>query len=181
MFAELSYSTVDVFEEDPDIFARIHELRPDSGEEALPRLTDTVPSLALQKRLMRVERDVLEEMAYGLVLSYGTTKPPVPVEAIAVGVEAADTGDVETASPQNRLRIAEELIERLGRSGWAMERGFCGPDGFTPAQVAYAARALLVPRHWVLQTPARLRRPWAVAHRYNVTGETAVLRLHDLD
>ena len=181
MFAELSYSTVDVFEEEPDFFAMINELRPDAGEKPLPRLADTIPSLALQKQLQRVEREVLEEMVYGLVFSYGTTEPPVPVEAIAVGVEASNIGDVETASPQKRLRFAEELIERLGRSGWAMDRGYCGQEGFTPAQVEYAARALLVPRHWILQTPAQLRRPWAVAHRYNVSGETAVLRLHDLE
>ena len=37
MFAEISYSYVDVFEEEPQLFIRIRELRPDAGEKpALP-------------------------------------------------------------------------------------------------------------------------------------------------
>lgn len=180
MFAELSYDTVDVFEEAPDLFATVGELRADAGEEQFHRLVEIDPQLAARQRLHQVEQDMLEEMVYGMVYSYGTTEPPVPVEAMAAGRRPDAASPIETAAPHERLRIAAQVIERLGRSAWAVERGYCGPEGFTPPQIEYAARALLLPRQWLLQTPASLRRPWALAHRYVVPEETAMLRLYDL-
>jgi hypothetical protein len=181
MFAEISYSYIDVFEEEPEFFARIHELRPDAGEKPLARLVETVPELAVKQRLRKVEQDLLEEMAYGLVYSYGITAPPVPIEAMAAGTQPDQSGDVETASPEERQTIAQRFVERLGHSNWAMERGYCGPEGFTSTQIQYAARALLLPRHWVLGLPKESRQPSKLAKSYAVLEETAVLRIHDLE
>ncbi len=180
MFAELSYSLVDVFEVTPDIFALIHELRPDAGEKPLPRLAKIDPRLAVQEKLRKVEQNLLEEMAYGIIFSYGVTEPPVPIEAMAAGLQPEDATNIESASPNERIRLAETMIERLGRSTWAVERGYCDPEGFTPAQIQYAARALLMPRHWLLKTPGQSHQPADLVSCYIVSEESAVLRLHDL-
>jgi hypothetical protein len=181
MFAELSYSTVDVFEEVPDIFALIDELRPDAGEKPLPRLVETRPHIAAQERLRKVERELLEEMVYGMLYSYGVTDPPVPVEAMVAGIAPEDAGQVEATSARRRLRIAKRVVQRLGASTWAAERGYCGPDGFSPAQVEYAARALLLPRHFLEKLPPTLRQPSALARGFLVSEALAVLRLHDVE
>jgi hypothetical protein len=181
MFAELSYSVVDVLEEEPDIFALIHELRPDAGESPLLRLVEADPQLAVQQELRKVEQDLLEEMAYGLIYSYGIKEPPIPVEAMAAGVQPENASAVKITSPQERLHSAEEFVERLGRSKWAMARGYCGSEGFTPTQIAYAVRALLLPRHWILNIPRELRQPNNLAQRYVVSEEIAMLRIHDLE
>jgi hypothetical protein len=181
LFAELSYDTIDVLQEVPHIFDRVSELRPDAGERSLSRLVDTDPRLAARQKLHRVKQEMLEEMVYGIIYSYGTTRPPVPIEAMTAGRRPGSTGDVETAPPHERLHMARQLIEQLGRSNWAVERGYCSSRGFTPAQIEYAARALLLPRQWILKTSKALRRPWALAHRYAVPEETVMLRLHDLE
>lgn len=181
MFAELSFSYIDVFEEEPELFSLIRELRPDAGEEPLPRLVDTIPELAVQQELRKVEQDLLEEMAYGLVYSYGVTEPPIPVEAMAAGLQPENAAGAKTAAPPERLRIAERFIERLGHSAWAVERGYCDPEGFTLTQIQYAARALLLPRHWVLKLPLESRLPLTLAEHCVVPEEAAVLRIHDLE
>jgi hypothetical protein len=181
MFAELSYSVVDVFEEEPEIFALVHELRPDAGESTLPRLIETDPRLAERQKLRNVEQNMLEEMVYGLIYSYGVTEPPVPVEAMAAGLPPEDAAGVEIASAEERLYTAERFIDRLGHSAWAVDRGYCGPEGFTSTQIQYAARAFLLPRHWILMLPRELRQPSILAHRYAVPEEAAVLRIHDLE
>jgi hypothetical protein len=181
MFAELPYSEVDVFEEEPDLFAKIHELRPDSGERPLVRLTDSDPKLAVQKKLQEVEQDLLEEMVYGLIYSYGASEPPVPVEAMAAGLQPEQARRVQLAPPQERLRLTERFVGRLGLSSWAKERGYCGPEGFSLSQIQYAARALLLPRRWILNIPRELRQPQNLAQRYVVPEETAMLRIHDLE
>jgi hypothetical protein len=181
LFAELSYSTIDVFEEEPDVFSLVSELRPDAGEKLLPRLVEADPKLALQQKLLKVEQELLEEMIYGIIYSYGVTEPPVPVEAMAAGVHHEKAGDIKIASPEERQRISEALIKRLGQSDWAQARGYCSPKGFTPAQIEFAARALLLPRHWLLQTPQELHTPLILARRYIVTEQAATLRIHDLE
>jgi hypothetical protein len=181
MFAELSYSVVDVFEEEPDIFAVVHELRPDAGEFPIPRLVETDPRLAARVKLRKVKQEMLEEMVYGLIYSYGVSEPPVPVEAMAAGLQPENARDVATASPQARVRLAERFIDQLGHSSWAVERGYCGPEGFTPAQIQYAARALLLPRYWVQKLPVESQQPSALAHHYIVSEEMAILRKHDLE
>lgn len=181
MFAELTFSTVDVFEEEPEILMVVHELRPDAGEGPISRLVETDPRLAEQQKLRKVEQDLLEEMAYGLIFSYRVTDPPVPVEAMAASLPPESAGDVHTESPQVRLRMTERFIERLGHSVWAVERGYCGPDGFSPTQIQYAARALLVPRIWAAKSPQELHQPSSLADRYAIPEEAAVLRIHDLE
>jgi len=181
MFAELRYSEVDVFEEEPDLFAKVHELRPDAGEPPLVRLTDSDPKLAVQKELLKVGQDLLEQMVYGLIYSYGASEPPVPVEAMAAGLQPEHAGSAKLASPQERLHLTERFIGRLGQSSWARARGYCGPEGFNLTQVQYAARALLLPRRWVLNIPRELRQPQYLARRYVVPEETAMLRIHDLE
>lgn len=181
MFAELRYSTVDVFEEKPDIFAVINELRPDAGEKPLVRLVETDPRMAVQEKLRGIEHDVLEEMVDRMVYTYGIGEPPVPIEAMAAGLQSKNAGQVETARPPERLRMAEEMIELLGRSAWATERGYCGPEGFSRTQIHYAARSLLMPRDWILKMPRELRLPAPIARLYVVPEETATLRLHDLE
>ena len=176
LFKELSFETVDVFEESPDAFGLISNLRPDAGEQAFSEPDET----AAMPHLSEVEREALEKMVHGMIQSYGTTEPPVPVEAIAAGLSPDKVGDVETAPGHDRLLLAERTIQRLGRSVWAVERGYCGPEGFTPAQIEYAARALLLPRHWLTRTPRALLRSWALAHRYGVPEATATLRMNDL-
>jgi hypothetical protein len=180
MFAELSYDTIDVFEEVPNVFAVVSDVFPDAGEAPLRRLVDVNPQLAAQQKLHAIGQELLEEMAYGIVYSYRATHPPVPIEAMAAGRLPSSAHEVVTASPHERLRLAGQLIERLGHARWAAERGYCGPEGFTPAQVEYAARALLLPRQWVLQVPEASRQPGDLAQRYCVPEETALLRLHDL-
>lgn len=180
LFPELAFSIIDVFEEEPDIFALVGELRPDAGEKPIPRLVDNDPRLALQEKLRTVEQKLLEEMVYGIIFSYGATEPPVPIEAMAAG-KRPETARLNFASPQERQRMSEEMIERLGHSTWALTRGYCSPEGFTPAQIDYAARALLLPRHWLLQTPQDLQHPPILAQRYIVTEEIAMLRIHDLE
>jgi hypothetical protein len=181
LFPELGFSTVDVFEENPGIFALVAELRPDAGEKPLPRLVDDDPQLALQDRLRRVEQTLLEEMVYGIIYSYGATEPPVPIEAMAAGLRRENADQVTVASPQERQRMSEEMIERLGHSTWASTRGYCSHEGFAPAQIRYAARALLLPRHWLLKSPQELQNPSTLAGRYVVTKEAATLRIHDLE
>jgi hypothetical protein len=181
MFAELSYDTIDVFEETPKIFAMVSELRPDAGEKSLPRLLDADPHLAAQHRLHRVKNEMLEEMVYGLIYSYGTTKPPVPIEAMIAGRRPGSSGEFMLAPPHQRLRLARQLIEKLSHSQWAARRGYGGPEGFTLAQIDYAARALLLPRQWLLKIPQALRRPAFLAQHYRVPEEAVVLRLHDLE
>jgi hypothetical protein len=181
MFPELDFSIVDVFEEQPNILALIHELRPDAGENILPRLVEMDPRLAERQRLRKVEQDLLEEMVYGLVYSYKITEPPVPIEAMAAGLKPEDADSVERESPLERLHLSEQFIERLGHSAWAVERGYCGPAGFTPTQIQYASRALLLPRLWVQKTLQDLQQPVALARHYVVPEETAMLRIHDLE
>jgi hypothetical protein len=181
MFPELSYSVIDVFEEEPEIFERVSELRPDAGERPLHRLADTDPRIGVQQKLRQVEQELLEEMVYGIIYSYGLTEPPVPVEAMATGLQPEHARTNKIASPQERVRIAEEMIERLGRSEWATSHGYSKPDGFTRVQIEYAARALLMPRRWILKTPQNSRLSAQLARRYAVTEITATLRLHDLE
>ncbi len=176
LFRELSFDTVDVFEESPAVFGLVSDLRPDAGEEALSGQGET----AAVPQLSEGEREALEEMVYGMIQSYGTTEPPVPVEAIAAGLRPDRAGDVPTAPAHDRLLLAERTIQRLGHSVWAVERGYCNPEGFTPAQIEYAARALLLPRPWLTRTPRALLRSWALAHRYGVPEATAMLRMYDL-
>jgi hypothetical protein len=178
MFAELNYSTVDVFEETPDIFALVHELRPDAGERGLLRLVEVDPRLEVEKNLRRVEQDLMEQMTYGLVYSYRVIAPPVPVEAMIAGLRPEMAATVPTAKPEERLQLADRLITRLGLSKWALEREYCGPDGFSPAQVGFAARALLMPRHWIHKDPPS---PVDLARRYVVPVGAVLLRLHDLE
>jgi hypothetical protein len=180
MFAEISYSLIDVFEEMPEIFAVISELRPDAGEKPLPRLVELNPELALRKRLHKVEQEMLEELVYGMIYSYQITKPPVPVEAMAAGTRPEQAGEITVVSPEQRLGLSEGLIERLSHSSWTVERGYCGPEGFTRPQIEYAARALLLPRHWLLRLPAERRHPSVLARRYLVPQDAVMLRLHDL-
>jgi hypothetical protein len=180
MFAELSYSVIDVFEEQPEAFGLVSELRPDAGERSLPRLADTDPRLAVQRDLRQVEQELLEEMVYGMIYSYGLTAPPVPIEAMAAGLRPESASNTCAASPGERVRITEGLIERLGHTSWALQRGYCGPEGFTPNQIQYAARALLLPRHWLRDEPLHSQQPAALAGRYVVSEEIAMLRLHDL-
>ncbi len=181
MFAELPYDTIDVFEENPDLFATISELRPDAGERPIRRLTRRDPRLALAQELRHVEQNMLEEMTYGIVYSYGVTEPPVPIEAMVARVPRERAGRVALAAPAQRLRLAEGLVERLGRSDWVVQRGYGDGRGFAENQVAYAARALLMPRPWVLKVPERLRWPPALAQRFRVPEAAVVLRLHDLE
>lgn len=180
LFAELSYDTIDVFEENPDIFALVGELRPDAGEKQLSRLLETDPRLAAQQKLQEVKQEMLEEMVYEMICSCGITGPPVPIEAIAAGLRPDGAGDIGTAPAHERLRLAEGVIERLGHSAWAVKRGYCGSEGFPTSQIQYAARALLLPRPWLLKTPEASRQPRALARRYVVLEETVMLRLHDL-
>jgi hypothetical protein len=181
MFAELDYSTIDVFEENPEIFDVVGDLRADAGEKPIQRLVDLDPRLALKHRLRKVEQDVLEQMVYGIIYSYRVTEPPVPIEAMAAGRQPEAVRTIETAAPQERQRLAEALVERLGQSAWAVERGYCGPEGFTRTQVEFAARALLMPRHWVLGISIETRQPTELAQRYHVSEAVATLRLHDLE
>jgi len=180
LFAGISYEIIDVFEETPDVFDLVSELRPDAGEEPLPRLLEANPILAAQQRLRKVELEMLEEMVYGMIYSYGATKPPVPIEAMATSVRPENAGDVKITSSDERVQLAEQLIERLGHSAWTRGRGYCGSEGFTPPKIQYAARALLMPRHWVLKIPEKLRLPWALAQQYIVPEKVASLRLYDL-
>jgi hypothetical protein len=181
MFAELSYSVIDVFEEQPDAFGLVSELRPDAGERSLPRLVATDPRLMVHQELRQVELEMLEEMVYGMIYSYGLTVPPVPIEAMAAGLRLENATNTCATTPHERVRITVGLIERLGRTSWARKRGYCGPGGFTPSQVEYAARALLLPRHWLRDEPDGSRGPAALAERYAVPEGVAMLRLHDLE
>lgn len=181
LFAELGYETIDVFEFDPNMFVLISDLRPDAGESSLTSLTRLDPRLEARQELHKVSQDILEEMVYGMVSSYGAKEPPLRIEAIVAGLPPDQASDVELASAEKRLEMARQLIERIGRSPWAVERGYCGPEGFQPPQIEYAARALLMPRQWILNLPDRLRRPWAIAHRYRVPEQIVTLRLHDLE
>jgi hypothetical protein len=180
MFAEIPFSLIDVFEEMPEIFAVIGELRPDAGEKVLPRLVELDPALALRKRLHKVEQELLEELVYGMIYSYRVIRPPVPVEAMAAGAAPEQAVEITVVSPEQRLALSEGLIERLSHSSWTVERGYCGPEGFTRPQIEYAARALLLPRHWLLRLPAERRHPSVLARRYLVPQDAVVLRLHDL-
>jgi hypothetical protein len=181
LFAEISFDIVDVFEETPNVFAVVSELRPDAGEASLPRLLETDPTLAAQHKLHKVKMDLLEEMVYGMIYSYDVTDPPIPIEAMAAGIPPENLGEVKPDSPQERVRLAEQLIKQVGQSAWAERRGYCGPEGFTPVQIQYAARALLLPRHWLLSTPEQMRHPETLARRFCVPQSTATLRLHDLE
>lgn len=181
LFGELSFSVIDVFEEEPELFALISELRPDAGEKPIARLVETDPRLAVEVRLRKVEQELLEEMVYGIIYSYGAEEPPVPVEAMETGLQPEASSTLKMASPQERLRISERFIEKLGHSTWATRRGYCSPKGFTPSQIQYAARALLMPRHWLLRSPQEIQHLAALAGRYVVTEETVILRLHDLE
>ncbi len=181
LFAELDFSTIGVFEEHPDIFGLPNERRPGSGEKPPLRLVVSDPHVIANQKLSKAEQDSLEQMVRGLIHSYRATAPPVPVEAMAAGLQPENAGSVETGFPLERQRMAENMIERLGHLTWAIERGYCGPEGFSPAQVLYAARALLLPRDWLLALPKEQREPAALAHNYVVPQETAMLRMQDLE
>jgi len=175
LFAELGYDVVDVFQETPDIFSIVGELHPDAGEDG------GWASVRARHSLGQFERKKLEEMAVQMLEGYGVTAPPVPIEAIVRGLPLQRAQEVATVSVQDRLSLAERLIEKVGHSFWALERGYCGPEGFEPLCIVYAARALLLPRPWVLEMPQRLQRPWALAHRYQVAESVGVSRLQDLE
>ncbi len=174
LFRELGYDTVDVFEASPDIFVLVSDLRPDSGEAPT---TDNIPAA---QQLSQSEQEGLEEMAQGMLQSYGVSEPPVPIEAMAIGTPPNQAHTIPTAPAHDRLQMAELTIHRLGSSVWTIEQGYCGPEGFTLAQVRYGARALLLPRDWLLKTSRALLRTWALAHRYAVPEEAARARLYDL-
>jgi hypothetical protein len=176
LFAELSYDIIDVFQEAPDIFGMVGELHPDAGENGhLASVRTRAHSLP------QFERDRLEDMVAQMLESYGVTAPPVPIEAIVRGLPLHRAQDVASASPQERLGLAKRLIEKVGHSFWALERGYCGPEGFEPARIEYAARALLLPRAWILGMPRRLQRTWALSHRYGVSELVSASRLQDLE
>jgi hypothetical protein len=181
MFAELPYDVIDVFEETPHILQAVSELRPDAGESPLFRLSERDPRVATQQKLRQIERNLMEEMVYGIIYSYGVTRPPVPIEAMAAGLPLERATEIEPISPAERLRLAEEMIDKLGRSPWAVERGYGDGKGFTPAQTEYAARALLLPRHWLLKIPEHLRWPPALILRFLVPEWVVSWRLHDLE
>jgi hypothetical protein len=181
MFKVLSFSTIDVFEEEPSLFNLVGELRSDAGEMPLRRLIKTDPRLAVRGALRQVEQELLEEMVHGIIYGYGATEPPVPIEPMAAGLPPRSATEVETKPPRERLQLAQRMIERLGHSSWAMERGYCGPEGFTKAQIEYAARALLLPRRWLLKTPRTSHCASKLAESYAVPEETVLLRIHDLE
>ncbi|MCP4519718.1 MAG: hypothetical protein GY824_31360, partial [Delftia sp.] len=145
MFRELSYDTVDVFEAAPDVFGLVSNLRPDAGETPV-----SIAAVSTQD-LTRLEQEALEEMAHNMLQGYNVTEPPVPIEAIAVGMRPGQAHTVPTAPSHDRLHLAERTVQRLGSSIWAIERGYCGPEGFTPAQIKYGARAILLPRAWLVR------------------------------
>ncbi len=174
MFRELGFETVDVFESAPDVFGLVSDMRPDAGE------TSSTSGAVAVLELSTVAQEALEEMAHNMLQGYGVTEPPVPIEAMSVGMRPDLAHTVPTAPAHDRLLLAEQTIQRLGSSIWAVERGYCSPEGFTPAQIKYGARALLLPRAWLIKTPRALLRTWALAHRYAVPEETAKTRLYDL-
>ena len=176
LFAELGYDVIDVFQETPDIFGMVDELRPDAGEDG-----DWAAVQARGDQLAQFERDKLEEMVTQMLEGYGVTTPPVPIEAIVRGLPRHRAQEVAPASDQERLGLAEKLIEKVGHSFWTLERGYCGPEGFDLPHIEYAARALLLPRAWILEMPQRLRRSWALSHRYRVSEKVGSLRLQDLE
>ena len=176
LFAELGYDVVDVFQETPDIFSMVDELHPDAGEEG-----GWASMRARGHPIPQFERDILEEMVAQMLEGYGVTAPPVPIEAIVRGLPMHRAQDVALASAQERLGLAKRLIEKVGHSFWALERGYCGPEGFELPHIEYAARALLLPRTWILEMPQRLQRAWALSHRYEVSEQVGMSRLHDLE
>jgi len=181
MFAELPYDTIDVFEETPHVFGAVGELRPDAGEVALFRLSERDPRVALQQKLCRVERNVLEEMVYGIVYSYSVTEPPVPIEAMVAGLPPERATEITPVSPVERMRLAEKMIDKLGYSLWAIEHGYGDGSSFSSAKIEYAARALLLPRHWLLKIPEPMRRPPALARCFRVPEQVVSWRLYDLE
>jgi hypothetical protein len=174
MFRELSYDTLDVFQSAPNVFGVISDVHPDAGE-----IPVSIAAVSTQD-LTITEQEALEEMAQTMLQGYGVTEPPVPIEAIAVGARPDRAHTISRASSRDRLQLAERTVQRLGSSVWAVERGYCSPEGFTPAQIKYGARALLLPRAWLIKTPRALLRTWALAHRYAVPEEAARARLYDL-
>ncbi len=174
LFRELGYDTIDVFEASPDVFDLVSDLRPDAGEMPV-----SIAAVSTQE-LSKLEQDALEEMTYNMLRDYGVTEPPVPIEAMSVGMRPDQAHTIPTAPSHDRLHLAEKTIQKLGSSIWIVEQGYCGPEGFTPAQIKYGARAILLPRTWLVKTPRALLRTWALAHRYAVPEETAKARLYDL-
>jgi hypothetical protein len=174
LFRELSYETVDVFEAAPDVFSLVSDLQPDAGE------TPVSSSAVFTQDLSAAEQEALEEMAHNMLRGYGVTEPPVPIEAMSLGMRPDLAHTVPTAPSHDRLQLAERTVQRLGSSIWAIEQGYCSPEGFTLAQIKYGARAILLPRAWLLKTPRALLRTWALAHRYAVPEEAARTRLYDL-
>ncbi len=152
--------------------------KPEIKAEVKPSVQPPQPAPG---QLSDIEREILDQMVEGLMARLPLTKPPFPIEDLAAGRQPDPSNLPEPVSPEERVRLAEGVVEQMGRSAWVQKQGYCGEEGFSPRQVAYVVRCLLMPEKWVRETPRRLKRDWALARRFRVPEELVHQRLTDLD
>jgi hypothetical protein len=146
----------------------------DVGGRAAPPVP--LPTEALSE----IEREILDQLVQNILDGLQVSEPPFPIEDLAAGRQPGGSGPVELASPEARVHLALQVVERMGLSPWIQQQGYCGQEGFSSAQVAYVARCLLMPEKWVRETPRRLKRDWAMARRFRVPEEMIHWRLAEL-
>lgn len=141
----------------------------------------TAPPVQLPaEAFSEIEREILDQLVQNILDGLQVSEPPFPIEDLAAGRQPGQPGSVELASPEARVHLALQVVERMGLSPWVQQQGYCSPEGFSPAQVAYVARSLLMPEKWVREIPRRLKRDWAMARRFRVPEEMVHQRLADL-
>ena len=136
-------------------------------------------------------RAELDAAALDLLQLHNVTQPPVVIEDIlrrpAADLWRPDLVDLSLQSFESHERYAARpTIARLvaryaGNSLWARQRGLAADSGLTPDEVRYFARALLMPKDWMIALQPNERSPASVRLRFHVPREDAAQRLAELN
>jgi hypothetical protein len=142
------------------------------------------PSLTEQRRAE------LEDAAIELLRMHGVEREPIPIEDILrrpvaelwqpdltdLSLQSFNAGDRYAARPT----IARLVARYVGGCQWARDRGLVGESGFTPEEMRYFGRALLMPKRWLITLSANERAPIGLRNRFHVPVWDAAERLAEL-
>lgn len=141
--------------------------------------------------LSDARRAELDAAAIDLLQLHGVEQPPVPIEDIlrhpVADLWEPNLGDLSQQSFDTRERyssrptIARLVARYVSSTAWARQRRLVDDSGFTPDEVRYFGRALLMPKSWMSALHANERDPASVRIRFHVPLPDAAERLAELN
>ncbi len=132
----------------------------------------------------------LEAVGRELVLLYGVTAPPVPIERMLqhphpdmwdeVDMDDVSSTFLNISTPYSpRMSLARFLARQIAKSPWGRERGLAGM-GDNERMIHSLARVIIMPADLVLEISEASRTPQIISLHFEVPEEDARLRLSDL-